>query len=154
MITGGSTKIATNYYQPRQGGDMAAVRGMSKAVFAADEAARAAGKPAIIDYAFLAEHTAQFEDYRAAVEATSWESILDQSGLTREQIEEAASIYMEAGSVIATWAMGVTQHRHSVLIVREIANFMLLRGNVGRPGAGLARARSLQRAGRPHGRHR
>ncbi len=141
MITGGNTKIATNYYQPRQGGDMAAVRGMSKAVFAADDAARAAGEPAIIDYDFLAEHAVEFEAYRAAVEATDWETILDQSGLTRAQIEEAAGIYMNAGSVIATWAMGVTQHRHSVIIVREITNFMLLRGNIGRPGAGLCPVR-------------
>ncbi|KAA3509903.1 FdhF/YdeP family oxidoreductase [Agrobacterium rosae] len=141
MITGGNTKIATNYYQPRQGGDMAAVRGMSKAVFAADDAARAAGKPAIIDYDFLAEHAVEFDAYRAAVEATSWETILDQSGLSREQIEEAASIYMASNAVIATWAMGITQHKHSVITIREITNFMLLRGNIGRPGAGLCPVR-------------
>lgn len=141
MITGGNTKIATNYYQPRQGGDMAVVRGMSKAIFAADDAARTAGEPAIIDYDFIAEHAVEFEAYRDAVEATSWESILDQSGLTRAEIEEAARIYMNAGSVIATWAMGVTQHRHSVIMVREITNFMLLRGNIGRPGAGLCPVR-------------
>ncbi|MDQ1198429.1 FdhF/YdeP family oxidoreductase [Agrobacterium sp. SORGH_AS 787] len=141
MITGGNTKIATNYYQPRQGGDMAAIRGISKVVFAADEAARAEGKPAIIDYDFIANHVLEFEAYRAAVDATSWETILDQSGLTREEIEEAASIYMNANSVIATWAMGVTQHKHSVIIVREITNLMLLRGNVGRPGAGLCPVR-------------
>lgn len=141
MITGSNTKIATNYYQPRQGGDMAAIRGISKVVFAADEAARAAGQPAIIDYDFLADHAVEFEAYRAAVDATSWDTILDQSGLTREAIEEAASIYMNASSVIATWAMGVTQHKHSVAIVREITNLMLLRGNVGRPGAGLCPVR-------------
>ncbi|MGL4091299.1 FdhF/YdeP family oxidoreductase [Agrobacterium cavarae] len=141
MITGSNTKIATNYYQPRQGGDMAAIRGISKVVFAADEAARAAGQPAIIDYDFLTDHAVAFEAYRAAVDATSWETILDQSGLTREAIEEAASIYMNASSVIATWAMGVTQHKHSVAIVREITNLMLLRGNVGRPGAGLCPVR-------------
>jgi len=141
MITGGNTKIATNYYQPRQGGDMAVVRGMSKAIFAADDAARTAGESAIIDYDFIGEHAVEFEAYRDAVEATSWESILDQSGLTRAEIEEAARIYMNAGSVIATWAMGVTQHRHSVIMVREITNFMLLRGNIGRPGAGLCPVR-------------
>lgn len=141
MITGSSAKIATNYYQPRQGGDMAAVRGISKAVFAADDAARAAGEKAVIDYDFLAEHAVEFDAYRAAVEATSWESILDQSGLTREEIEEAAGIYMQSNAVIATWAMGITQHKHSVITVREIANFMLLRGNIGRPGAGLCPVR-------------
>ncbi|NWJ26211.1 FdhF/YdeP family oxidoreductase [Rhizobium sp. RM] len=141
MMTGGNTKIATNYYQPKQGGDMAAIRGMSKAVFAADDAAKAAGEPAIIDHDFLADHAVEFEAYRAAVDATSWDDILDQSGLTRAEIEEAASIYMQANAVIATWAMGITQHKHSVITVREIANFMLLRGNVGRPGAGLCPVR-------------
>lgn len=141
MMTGGNTRIATNYYQPRQGGDMAAIRGMSKAVFAADDAAKAAGNPAIIDDDFLAEHAVEFQAYRAAVEATSWEDILDQSGLTRAEIEEAANIYMRANAVIATWAMGITQHKHSVITVREIANFMLLRGNIGRPGAGLCPVR-------------
>lgn len=140
MITGGNTKIATNYYQPRQGGDMAVVRGMSKAIFAADDAARTAGESAIIDYDFIAEHAVEFEAYRDAVEATSWESILDQSGLTRAEIEEAARIYMNAGSVIAT-GHGRHQHRHSVIMVREITNFMLLRGNIGRPGAGLCPVR-------------
>ena len=141
MITGGSAKIATNYYQPRQGGDMAAIRGMSKAVFAADDAAKAAGGESIIDYDFLKEHAVEFEEYRAAVDATSWEFILDQSGLTREQIEEAANIYMTSNAVIATWAMGITQHKHSVITIREITNFMLLRGNIGRPGAGLCPVR-------------
>ena len=141
MITGGSAKIATNYYQPLQGGDMAAIRGMSKAVFAADDAARAAGGKAIIDYDFLSAHAVEFEEYRAAVDATSWEFILDQSGLTREQIEEAANIYMTSNAVIATWAMGITQHKHSVITIREITNFMLLRGNIGRPGAGLCPVR-------------
>ncbi len=141
MMTGGNTKIATNYYQPKQGGDMAAIRGMSKAVFAADDAAKAAGEPAIIDHDFLADHAVEFEAYRAAVDATSWDDILDQSGLTRTEIDEAASIYMQANAVIATWAMGITQHKHSVITVREIANFMLLRGNVGRPGAGLCPVR-------------
>jgi molybdopterin-dependent oxidoreductase alpha subunit len=84
---------------------------------------------------------ADFAGYRAAVEATSWVQIVDQSGLTRAQIEEAAAVYLAADSVICTWAMGVTQHRHSVATIREISNFMFLRGNVGRPGAGLCPVR-------------
>ncbi|MGB3390486.1 MAG: FdhF/YdeP family oxidoreductase [Pseudaminobacter sp.] len=141
MIRGGSTAIASHYYQPHLGGDMAAVRGMSKAVLAAEDAALAAGRPSVLDHAFLAEHCAGFEAYRAAVEATSWEEIEDQSGLTRAQIEEAARVYIDAERVICTWAMGVTQHLHSVATIREIANFMFLRGNIGRPGAGLCPVR-------------
>jgi molybdopterin-dependent oxidoreductase alpha subunit len=141
MLRGGSTEIASHYFQPQLGGDMAAVRGMSKAVFAADAAALAAGLPSILDHAFLAEHTARFAEYRASVEATNWGHIEDQSGLTRAQIEEAAAVYINAERVICTWAMGVTQHVHSVATIREIANFMFLRGNIGKPGAGLCPVR-------------
>ena len=141
MIRGGSTAIASNYYQPRLGGDMAAVRGMAKVVLAAEADAVAQGRPSVLDHAFLAEHCDGFDAYRAAVEATGWDEIEDQSGLTRKQIEEAASIYMAAERVICTWAMGVTQHIHSVATIREIANFMFLRGNVGKPGAGLCPVR-------------
>ncbi len=141
MLHGGSAPIASDYLQPRLGGDLAAFRGMAKAVFAADDEALAAGRPSVLDRSFLAQHTAAFEAYRAAVDATSWEAIEDQSGLTREALEHAARIYMNAHRVICTWAMGVTQHRHSVITIREITNFMLLRGNIGKPGAGLCPVR-------------
>lgn len=141
MLRGGSTAIASDYLQPRLGGDMAAFRGMSKAALAADVVALAAGQPSLLDHDFLREHTADFDAYRAAVEATSWAEIEDQSGLSRAEIEWAADIYLNAKNVICTWAMGVTQHRHSVITIREITNFMLLRGNLGRPGAGLCPVR-------------
>jgi molybdopterin-dependent oxidoreductase alpha subunit len=141
MLRGGSTEIASQYYQPRLGGDMAAVRGMAKAVFAAEDEAIAAGEPSVLDHAFIAEHCAGFAEYRAAVDATGWAEIEDQSGLSRAEIERAAAVYMKAGKVICTWAMGVTQHAHSVATIREISNFMFLRGNVGRQGAGLCPVR-------------
>ena len=141
MLHGGSEAIASDYLQPRLGGDLAAFRGMAKAVFAADDAALAAGKPSVFDREFLSRHTAEFEAYRAAVDATSWEEIEDQSGLLRQSLERAAQVYMETERVICTWAMGITQHRHSVIMIREITNFMLLRGNIGRPGAGLCPVR-------------
>ena len=141
MLHGGSEAIASDYFQPRLGGDLAAFRGMAKAVFAADDAALAAGKPSILDRAFLSTHTAELEAYRAAVDATTWEEIEDQSGLLRQSLERAAQIYMQSERVICTWAMGITQHRHSVITIREITNFMLLRGNIGRPGAGLCPVR-------------
>ena len=141
MLRGGSAQIASHYYQVRLGGDMAAVRGMCKVIFAADDAALAAGRASLLDREFLAQHTRDWAEYRANVDATSWEQIEDQSGLTRAQIEEAARVYLSADKVICTWAMGITQHRHSVPTIREITNFMLLRGNVGRPGAGLCPVR-------------
>lgn len=141
MLRGGSTDIASHYYQPRLGGDMAAVRGMAKVVFSAEDAAIAEGEPSVLDHDFLSEHCAGLADYRAAVEATSWAAIEDQSGLTRDEIERAAAVYMRADRVICTWAMGVTQHLHSVATIREISNFMFLRGNIGKPGAGLCPVR-------------
>ncbi|MHC5233136.1 FdhF/YdeP family oxidoreductase [Brucella sp. LJL56] len=141
MLHGGSEAIASDYFQPRLGGDLAAFRGMAKAVFAADDAALAAGRPSILDRDFLGTHTAELEAYRVAVDSTSWEEIEDQSGLLRQSLERAAQIYMKSERVICTWAMGITQHRHSVIMIREITNFMLLRGNIGRPGAGLCPVR-------------
>src|SRR3569833_2849499 len=141
MLRGGSAEIASHYFQVRLGGDMAAVRGMSKAVLAADAAAMAAGLPSLLDREFLAKHTQAFAQYRDVVDATSWEQIEDQSGLARAQLEEAAQVYLEAGSVMCTWAMGITQHRHSVPTIREITNFLLLRGNLGRAGAGVCPVR-------------
>jgi formate dehydrogenase major subunit len=141
MLTGGSTPIASEYYQVQIGGDMAAVRGIAKAVFALDDAAIAAGNPSVLDHGFIAQHTSGFELYRATVETTSWDEIENQSGLTRAELEHLAGIYVASDRTICTWAMGVTQHRHSVQTVREIANFMFLRGNVGRPGTGLCPVR-------------
>jgi formate dehydrogenase major subunit len=141
MLTGGSTPIASEYYQVRLGGDMAAVRGMAKAVFAADDAALAAGNPSVLDRNFIDQHTTGFDLYRAAVEATTWDEIEDQSGLSRGELEALAQIYIGAERTICTWAMGVTQHRHSVAMIREIASFMFLRGNVGHPGTGLCPVR-------------
>ena len=141
MMRGGSEKTSTDYYRPRLGGDMAIFRGMAKVVFAAEDAAQAAGKPAVLDHDFLAEHCHGFETYRDLVNATSWAQIEEQSGLSQAEIEEAAEIYLASDSVITTWAMGVTQHRHSVHTIREIASFMFLRGNIGRPGAGLCPVR-------------
>jgi molybdopterin-dependent oxidoreductase alpha subunit len=141
MLRGASRPIASHYLQPRSGGDMAAFRGIAKIVFARDAEALASGRPSLLDRAFLEHHTAGLDAYRAAVEATSWEAILDQSGLTLEAITAMADVYLGAQRVIATWAMGVTQHRHSVATIREIANLLFLRGHLGRPGAGLCPVR-------------
>ncbi|MBE7203822.1 MAG: FdhF/YdeP family oxidoreductase, partial [Parafilimonas terrae] len=141
MLRGASRPIASHYLQPRSGGDMAAFRGIAKIVFARDAEALASGRPSLLDRAFLEHHTAGLDAYRAAVKATSWEAILNQSGLTLEAITAMADVYLGAQRVIATWAMGVTQHRHSVATIREIANLLFLRGHIGRPGAGLCPVR-------------
>ncbi|RUQ43875.1 CbbBc protein, partial [Corynebacterium pseudodiphtheriticum] len=90
---------------------------------------------------FIAEHTSGLNSYLEQVDATSWEHIVEQSGLSLEEIELAARMYRRAKRVIMCWAMGVTQHKHSVVTVQEIINVQLLRGNIGRPGAGLSPVR-------------
>ncbi|GHE25365.1 FdhF/YdeP family oxidoreductase [Streptomyces hydrogenans] len=131
MATLRATPTSTLNLQPRIGGDMALLRGMAKAVLE-----QAASDPKALDREFVERHTAGFEEYRAVVEATSWEEIEHQSGLTREDVLEAARVYREADRSIISWCLGVTQHEHGVDTVREIVNLLLLRGNLGREGAG------------------
>ncbi|KAA0019606.1 FdhF/YdeP family oxidoreductase [Salinicola corii] len=136
MLHNGSHRISSHYFRPKLGGDMAVVRGMAKALFARD----AAGE-AVLDHQFMAQHTAHLEAYRARVEATEWTTLEAQSGLTREEMEQAAELYARSNATIACWAMGITQHVHSVPTVREIVNLLMLRGNLGKPGAGTSPVR-------------
>ena len=141
MVTLTSTPISTNIYQVRVGGDAAALRGMMKAVIEADERALADDASRIIDIDFINGHTMGFEDLAADLRATSWESIERESGLSRGDLKMAALVYIEAHSVILVYGMGITQHRRGSETVQQIANLALLRGNIGRPGAGLCPVR-------------
>jgi len=134
MATLGSTEIASRYYQVRVGGDAALVQGMMKALVAWDEAP---GQPPVLDHQFIAEHTSGFELLAADLAALSWETIEADSGLPRADIEEAARIYATARATILCYGMGLTQHRSSSSTVQQLANLLLLRGNMGRPGAGI-----------------
>lgn len=141
MLTNGDRPTNTAYFRPALGGDMAVLRGMAKYLLQWEHEAQASGAPAVFDHAFIAQHSAGVDDYLATVEATPWEQIEAQSGLSLAEIEQAAQMYRKAGKVIMCWAMGITQHRHSVATIQEIANLMLLRGNLGVPGAGLCPVR-------------
>ncbi|MGO4202994.1 FdhF/YdeP family oxidoreductase [Rhodococcus sp. TAF43] len=126
-----STPTSTLNLQPRIGGDMALLRGMAKVVL--DEART---DPKALDTEFIERHTSGFAEYRALCEATSWEEIEHQSGVARADIRKAALVYCEADRSIFSWCLGVTQHDHGVDTAREIVNLLLLRGNLGREGAG------------------
>ena len=140
MLTNSSSPLSTAYYTPRLGGDMAAVRGIVKVLLEMEENAAREGK-AVFDHEFIAQHTQGLEEYLEQVRNTTWQEIIAQSGLTLEEITEAAEVYAKANRVICTWAMGVTQHRHSVQTIHEIVNLLLLRGNIGKTGAGACPVR-------------
>ncbi|WP_158784971.1 FdhF/YdeP family oxidoreductase [Pantoea sp. BAV 3049] len=141
VVTSKAGTISSTYYQPNLGGDMAAIRGMVKALSETHHALVAEGKEGLFDQVFINAKTEGMEAYLAAVEATSWQQIEQQSGLTERQLREAAAIYQSAERVICTWAMGITQHKHSVDTVREIVNLQLLFGQLGKKGAGLCPVR-------------
>ncbi|MEI2779350.1 MAG: FdhF/YdeP family oxidoreductase [Tetrasphaera sp.] len=126
-----STRTSTLNLQVRPGGDMALLRGIAKCVLE-----RAPADPRVLDPEFIERFTAGFEEYRALVLATPWQTIEDQSGLTFDQVRAAADVYMRADRTLVSWCLGVTQHEHGVDTVREIVNLLLLRGNLGREGAG------------------
>ncbi|MGW2470892.1 FdhF/YdeP family oxidoreductase [Streptomyces bauhiniae] len=131
MALNRATPTSSLNLQPRIGGDMALLRGMAKAIFAESET-----NPKALDQEFIDRHTSGFAEYRAVVEATPWAELELQSGLGRAEIEAAARIYCDADRAIFSWCLGVTQHEHGVDTVREIVNVLLLRGNLGREGAG------------------
>ncbi|WP_223462743.1 MULTISPECIES: FdhF/YdeP family oxidoreductase [unclassified Pseudomonas] len=141
MLTNGDKPTNTAFFRPALGGDMAIMRGMAKFLLLWERDAQKTGAPAVFDHDFLNEHSANVLEYLAAIDDTPWEQIVEQSGLTLVEIEQAARMYAKGKNVIMCWAMGITQHRHSVATIQEIANLMLLRGNVGRPGAGLCPVR-------------
>lgn len=140
MLTNGSKPTNTAYFRPKIGGDMALVRGIVKVLIELEATAQQAGK-AVFDHEFIINHTQGMDSYLAQVEATPWEHILEQSGVTEEQIRYCAQVYANAKSVICTWAMGITQHHHSVPTIHEIVNLLALRGNLGKPGAGACPVR-------------
>ena len=148
MLAG--TALAKHFVQIPIGGDQAFFLGLSKAVLERDgEAARAredaptVKEPLspVVDLLFVADHTDNFGPWRDHVLAIPWDTIVARSGVPESTIRELADLYIASKAVITCWAMGLTQHKHSVATIQEIVNFMLLRGNVGRPGAGLCPVR-------------
>jgi len=141
MATFGETKIASEYCQVRIGGDVAALKGVMKLVLEAhDEALRNGGEP-VLDLDFIAQHTHGFEAFTDDLRQTSWEDILRVCGVPREQLGRVAAVYMRARAVIVVYGMGITQHRLGTANVQQIVNLLLLRGNFGKPGAGICPVR-------------
>jgi molybdopterin-dependent oxidoreductase alpha subunit len=137
MVMGG-TRISTQYHQVRAGGDAAAIIGICKTVIEADDDAKVSGRDRIVDIDFIEQHTSGFEEFAAFCRNQQWPELQRASGLSREAMIDSANVYMASNAVIANFGMGITQHRHGVETVKMIVNLLLLRGNIGKPGAGIS----------------
>jgi molybdopterin-dependent oxidoreductase alpha subunit len=135
MATFGSTRIASSYYQVKVGGDAAALKGIMKALIASDDAAHADGT--VLDHEFIASHTHGFEAFAADLRNTPWSAIEAASGLSHDALAAVAGAYARSKATILTYGMGITQHSKGTANVQQIANLLLLRGNFGKPGAGI-----------------
>ena len=141
MLTGSETRISSQYHQVKAGGDVAAIMGVCKALLEIDEVEVAAGRPGVLDREFIDTHTQGFEAFGAAVRRTDWTAIEWRSGLARAALQQAAHTYARAERVLGIYGMGLTQHRTGVENVQMVANLLLLRGNIGKPGAGICPVR-------------
>ena len=126
MMTGG-TWIASEYLQPAIGSDIALLKGIAKSVL------EKRGEHTD----FIAQHTDQFDLFRQDIENTLWQTIEQTTGISQQQIKKVADQYIAAQNVIFAWGMGMTHHQHGVENIEYISNLALLRGMIGKPGAGL-----------------
>ena len=141
MLTPAETRISTQYHQVKAGGDVGAILGICKALIEADDSAVRAGAERVLDVAFITEHTHGFDEFAGYARGTSWEAIESHCGLSREALRDAARTYAAAQAVIAIYGMGLTQHRDGVENVEMLSNLLLLRGNIGKRGAGICPVR-------------
>jgi molybdopterin-dependent oxidoreductase alpha subunit len=140
-VVGKGTAIADDFLLIRPGGDLALFKMVNRLLLEADDASLAAGGPGVLDRDYIAAYATGFEEFAEQARDITWEQALEATGLTREAIEGLAEQVLAAKSVIVCWAMGLTQHRHGVPTIREIVNFLMLRGNIGKPGAGVCPVR-------------
>jgi molybdopterin-dependent oxidoreductase alpha subunit len=141
MLANHGTAVSTHYHQVRPGGDIAALMGMCKALFDLDDAAQAAGQPRVLDTEFLQAHTPGMAAFEAHARGVGWEAIVAESGLARVELESAARVYAGARQVIGVYGMGLTQHKRGIDNVGMLVNLLLLRGNIGKSGAGICPVR-------------
>jgi len=133
MATLGSTPIASEFVHIRIGGDLALLKGMMKAIFE-----REAQGEKIVDHEFIRQHTVGMEAVRDDVLAQEWPEIVRVSGVSEEQIRRCAEIYVRSKATMICYGMGVTQHQQGSKLTQQIANLLFLRGNFGKPGAGIS----------------
>jgi molybdopterin-dependent oxidoreductase alpha subunit len=136
-LAGEGTQLAELFLQVRPKGDVALIKGLMKAMLQAERE-----RPGeVFDHDFISEFTTGYDELVADLDETTWLEIEDGSGVPEAMIRDAAQIAIEADRLIACWAMGLTQHKNGVGNVQSVVNFLLLRGNMGRPGAGACPVR-------------
>ncbi|MGO4808140.1 FdhF/YdeP family oxidoreductase [Cupriavidus sp. 2MCAB6] len=137
MLTLSSTQICSTFIRPTLSGDFALLKGVAKRVVELDDEALANGKPRVLDVDFIKAHTSGFKQFAEDLRAESWALIVKESGVPYEEVDALAKIYCKGERVIVTWGMGLTQHKNSVATIHMLSNLMMMRGNIGREGAGL-----------------
>jgi molybdopterin-dependent oxidoreductase alpha subunit len=132
-MLGSGTDMACLFLPIRINGDVAVLKGIMKEMLEEDE--RTGGK--VLAHDFIAHHTEGFGEFARDIRATSWEEIVENSGVSRDLIREAANVAITSKRMICSWAMGITQHRNGVGNVQTIVDFALLKGQIGKKGAGI-----------------
>ena len=136
-IVGRGTQIADRFLHIKPGGDLALFQALNRLLLEAEDA-----RPGtVLDHDFIDAHTTGFEEFAQHARTVDWDDVRTATGLTREEIEKVRDEVLTSERVIVCWAMGITQHKHGVPTVREIVNFLMLRGNLGRAGTGACPVR-------------
>lgn len=136
-VIGHGVAIADEFVQIRLGGDMALFAGLGRLLLEADDAAPGT----VLDRAFIDTHCAGFADYEAQARAVDLDAVTEATGVGREQLQRIARLLIDSERTVLCWAMGLTQHRHAVATIGEATNLLLMRGMIGKPGAGLCPVR-------------
>ncbi|MEJ1194895.1 FdhF/YdeP family oxidoreductase [Pseudarthrobacter sp. NPDC055928] len=140
MVVG--TQLTDDFLQIRAGGDQALFQGLGKYLLEAEAQGRKTpGLSTVLDHEFIRDHTVGIDDYLRYLEKAEWDDIVEATGLTLEQIKSTGERLLASSATIVCWAMGLTQHKHSVPTLRDVVNVLLLQGNIGKPGAGVCPVR-------------
>ena len=136
-ILGRGTAIADQFLHIKPCGDLALFQAINAMLLEAEDAAPGT----VLDSEFIEAHSAGFADFANHVRQVSWPDVLEATGLSRDEIQQVVDRVLASSKVVVCWAMGVTQQKYGVATVREIVNFLMLRGNLGRPGTGVCPVR-------------
>jgi molybdopterin-dependent oxidoreductase alpha subunit len=136
-VVGRGTALCDQFLQIRVNGDLALFQALNRKLLEAEDAAPGT----VLDHEFIAEHTDGFWEFAAHLRELSWDDVREATGLDMTEIDELALRVRRSQRIVVCWAMGLTQHKNSVATIREIVNFLMLRGNLGRPGAGVCPVR-------------